>query len=473
MRKTKIICTLGPNCDNRDVFVKLATMMDVARFNFSHGSYEEHKGRLVNLQNIRKEVGRNIPALLDTKGPEIRTGELVDHKKVTLVDGEEFILTVDEILGDSSKVYINYEKLIDDIEVGNHILIDDGLIELKVISIQNKNIKCKILSGGELGEKKGVNVPNVKINLPDLTDKDIEDIKFGIREDFDIIAASFVRSASCIKKIRSILDEHNKKMLIIAKIENHEGLSNIDEIIDEADGIMIARGDLGVEVDPTELPWLQKEIIKKCNAKGKIVVTATQMLDSMIRNVRPTRAEVTDVANAIYDGTDVVMLSGETANGKHPIEAVEIMSKICEMTEKNIDYNDRREKLFQTKVDKTITNTICKEAVYTAEILKVKSIVAPTETGNTARVLSKFKPKIPVYALARDDSVVRKMMIYFGVTPIKVEDRDENTDLMLSKSIEILKNKKMLDEGDLIVLTFGVHKKGNTTHTNAIRVETV
>ena len=473
MRKTKIICTLGPNANNFDTFLKLGKYMDVARFNFSHGDYKEHKERLELLKKVRSELNRQIPALLDTKGPEIRTGKLKNNQKVILKEGCEIVLTMDEIDGDEKKIYINYETLYKDIKKGSKILIDDGLIELEVIDIEKKEIRCKILSGGELGEKKGVNVPGVKINLPDLTEKDIQDINFGIEEDFDIIAASFVRSASCINQIRELCKKKNCEKIIIAKVENSEGLSNIDEIIDASDGIMIARGDLGVEVNQTELPWIQKEIIKKCNAKGKIVVTATQMLDSMIRNIRPTRAEVTDVANAIYDGTDAIMLSGETANGKYPVDAIKMMDEICKASEKNVDYTDRREKLFQTKVLQTITNTMCREVSYTAEILEAKAIVAPTNTGNTARVLSKFKPKIPIYALSNNMYVVRKMMIYFGVTPIYIENKPENTDLMLDECITILKNKKLLNFSDLIVVTFGVKQKDQKTHTNAMRVEVV
>ena len=472
MKKTKIICTLGPNVDDYDLFLKLAEYMDVARFNFSHGDYEEHKKRLDNLIKIRKETGRPIPALLDTKGPEIRTGKLEGGNKVLLTEGEEITLTTDEIIGNKNKIYINYDNIVNDVKVGNRILIDDGLIELQVLKVNSADISCKIISGGELGEKKGVNIPNVKINLPDLTDKDIADIEFGIKAGFDIVAASFVRSSNCIKQIRDIINKHGSKMLIIAKIENHEGLSNIDEIIDASDGIMVARGDLGVEIDSTLLPKIQKDIIKKCNAKGKVVITATQMLDSMIRNVRPTRAEVNDVANAIYDGTDVVMLSGETANGKYPLEAVKLMTKICTATEEDISYADRRGKLFQTLINPTITNTISKEAVYCAESLNAKAIVTPTVTGNTARVIAKFKPVVPIYALSPDESVVRKMMIYFGVTPFFME-RDDDNDKLLKNSLDLLTSKNILSKNDLVVLAFRSHNDINNMHTNAIRVERI
>ncbi len=472
MKKTKIICTLGPNADDYNLFLKLASYMDVARFNFSHGDYEEHKKRLDNLVKIRKEIGRPIPALLDTKGPEIRTGKLEGGNKILLTEGDEIILTTKEVVGNRNKIYINYDNIVNDIREGNKILIDDGLIELQVLRVNDSEILCKIISGGELGEKKGVNIPNVKINLPDLTDKDIADIEFGIEAGFDIVAASFVRNSNCIKQIRDIIKKHNSKMFIIAKIENHEGLSNIDEIIDASDGIMVARGDLGVEIDATLLPKIQKDIIKKCNAKGKVVITATQMLDSMIRNVRPTRAEVNDVANAIYDGTDVVMLSGETANGKYPLEAVKLMTQICTATEEDISYADRRGKLFQTLINPTITNTISKEAVYCAESLNARAIVTPTITGNTARVIAKFKPVVPIYALSPDESVVRQMMIYFGVTPFFME-RDEDNDKLLKNSLDLLTSKKVLSKDDLVVLAFRSHNDINDMHTNAIRVEKI
>ena len=338
MRKTKIVCTLGPNENDYELMKKLAEKMDVARFNFSHGSHQEHLGRLALLKQARKDTGREIAALLDTKGPEIRTGELEDHKKVMLEAGNEIVLTIDECIGNASRVYINYNGLNEDVQEGSTILIDDGLIGLKVQRVEGADIHCLITNGGELGEKKGVNVPNVGIRLPGLTEKDIEDIKFGIEEGFDFVAASFVRNAEAIEQIRALIDEAGSSMKIIAKIESQEGLDNLDAIIAAADGIMVARGDLGVEIDAKRLPQLQKEMIHKCNFAGKLVITATQMLDSMIRNPRPTRAEVTDVANAVYNGTDAVMLSGETAAGKYPVEALDMMASVVEYTEQFLDY---------------------------------------------------------------------------------------------------------------------------------------
>lgn len=475
MRRTKIICTLGPNAENYDILKKMAEYMDVGRFNFSHGTYEEHMHKLALLQKIRKETGRPIPALLDTKGPEIRTGSNATRDtKIKLVTGKEVIITVNNCICTEKKISVNYAGLIKDVTVGNTILIDDGIIELKVLSKKEKDLKCKIIVGGELGEHKGVNLPGVKINLPDLTSKDKKDIEFGIKAGFDIIAASFVRSASCIKQIRKILDKHKNNMLIIAKIENQEGIDNLDEIIDEADGIMVARGDLGVEVPSHEIPYLQKLMIKKCNQKGKVVITATQMLDSMIKNPRPTRAEITDVANAIYDGTDCIMLSGETANGKYPIKAVKMMDKIANETESHINNAHRIDALYQTEINKTITNTVSKSIVVAANDLKAKAIVAPTISGHTAKVISKYKPNVPILALCKGESVVRKLMLYYGVVP-QYSKRSEESDAIVGDAIVQLRDAGYLKIKDLVVVAFGrTDKKGKIKpHTNTMRVEVV
>lgn len=321
MKKTKIICTMGPNSDDRQVMIGLAKNgMDIARFNFSHGDHEEQKARLDQLKSVREELDLPIAALLDTKGPEIRTGLLKGGQKVTLTEGQEFTLTTRDVEGDQEICHINYRGLNDDVVPGNRILIDDGLIELKVEQVDGTEIRCRVVNGGELGQRKGVNVPNVRVKLPALTEKDKEDIWFGIEEGFDFIAASFVRNADAIVEIKQMLDVAGSNIKVIAKIENAEGIENIDSIIAASDGIMVARGDMGVEIPAERVPYIQKEIIRKCNEASKPVITATQMLDSMIRNPRPTRAEVTDVANAVYDGTDAVMLSGETAMGKYPVE---------------------------------------------------------------------------------------------------------------------------------------------------------
>ena len=316
MKKTKIICTMGPNTNDRNLIKDLALAgMDIARFNFSHGDHEEQAGRFALIKSVREELNIPIATLLDTKGPEIRTGAVKDDKKVTLVEGQKYTLTTRQVPADDKINMVTYAGLPEDVTTGNIILIDDGLIELKVDKVEGTEIECTVINGGDLGSKKGVNVPNVSIRLPGITEKDKEDIIFGVEQGFDFIAASFVRNAACIEEIKHLLWEHGSDIPVIAKIENAEGIANIDDIIRVADGIMVARGDMGVEIPAEEVPHVQKEIIKKCNAKYKPVITATQMLDSMIRNPRPTRAEVTDVANAIYDGTDVVMLSGETANG--------------------------------------------------------------------------------------------------------------------------------------------------------------
>ena len=342
MKRTKIICTMGPASSKKNTLrAMMRAGMDIARFNFSHGSHEEHRGRVDMVKNLREELNIPVALLLDTKGPEIRTKLLKDHKKITLEAGSEFTLTTGDIEGDETRVAITYENLYKDVKKGGKILIDDGLIELEIENIKNGDIVCRVLNGGELGERKGINVPYVKVKLPGITEQDKEDILFGITQEFDYIAASFVRDAKAIKEIRQLLDENGGHDIgIIAKIENAEGVENIDEIIKAADGIMVARGDLGVEIPPSEVPYIQKMIIRKCNENYVPVITATQMLDSMIRNPRPTRAEVADVANAIYDGTDAIMLSGETAAGKYPLEALKMMVEIAQTTEPHLNYED-------------------------------------------------------------------------------------------------------------------------------------
>ena len=476
MRKTKIICTLGPNAENYDILKQMASYMDVGRFNFSHGSYEEHKNKLALLEKVRKDTNRPIATLLDTKGPEIRTGQNINHEKIKLKKDTEIIITTEDKPCDNTTISVTYQNIVNDVNVGNTILIDDGLIELKVTKKDKTNLYCTILNDAELGEKKGVNLPGVKISLPDLTEKDINDIKFGIENDFDIVAASFVRSANCIRQIRTILKENKANMLVIAKIENQEGIDNLDEIINEADGIMIARGDLGVEIKASYIPYLQKLIIKKCNQKGKLVITATQMLDSMIKNPRPTRAEVTDVANAIYDGTDAIMLSGETANGAYPIESVKMMHQIAEETELHINNQHRLDSLYQTDISQSITNMVCKSITVAANDLKAKAIVTPTISGHTARVISKFKPNEIIYALSKNMKVVRQLMLYYGVIPMWSERPDES-DAIVGDALVQLRNNKYLNVGDIVVVAFGKALKEEDNlikaHTNTMRIEVV
>lgn len=477
MKKTKIICTLGPNTSDKELLRALALNgMNIARFNFSHGDYEEHLSRYKLLKEVREETGIEVAALLDTKGPEIRTGLLRDGKKVILTTGSTYTLTVKETIGDDKLGYINYAGLIEDIAAGNRILIDDGIIELEVEEISGDFIICRVLAGGELGERKGVNVPGVSVRLPALTDKDKEDIKFGISHGFDFIAASFVRNANCIKEIRTLLEEYHSNMMIIAKIENAEGIKNIDAIIEEADGIMIARGDLGVEIPAEEVPFIQKTIIKKCNIACKPVITATQMLDSMIRNPRPTRAETTDVANAIYDGTDATMLSGETAIGKYPLEALQMMHRIATESENHLDHKAYRNRRISVLSGKNISNQVGYAAVSTADELEAAAILAPSISGFTTRMLSKWRPAITVYGLSPSLSSVRKMQLYWGVCPI-VAKRADSTDDLISGSIEALKKKGYLHKGDLVIITAGVipekHEHRPASHTNIMQVETV
>lgn len=477
MKKTKIICTMGPNTNDREIMKQLALNgMDVARFNFSHGDYEEHMGRFKILESVREELELPIAALLDTKGPEIRTGKLKDGKKVILQEGETYILTTEEIIGDDKRGYINYQGLAEDVKKGDKILIDDGLIELDVAEIKGREIVCKIANGGELGEQKGVNVPNVKIKLPALTDKDKDDIRFGIEAGFDFVAASFVRNADAIREIRQIIEEGGSTMQIIAKIENAEGIENVDEIIEASDGVMVARGDMGVEIPAEKVPYIQKMLIRKCNEACKVVITATQMLDSMIRNPRPTRAEVTDVANAVYDGTDAVMLSGETAMGKYPVEALSMMASIVEETEKHLDYSAYRKRRVSAANVHNISNAVCSSSVGTAHDLNAKAIVAPSITGFTTRMLSKWRPESLVIGLSPSASAVRQMQLYWGVKPFHAK-RAESTDVLIYSSIELLKAKNIVKEDDLVVVTAGVvsptNKHEPAAHTNILRVVTV
>lgn len=456
MKKTKIVCTMGPNANDENMMRSLVQNgMNIARFNFSHGDYEEHKFRMDMLKKIREEEKVPVAILLDTKGPEIRTGVLKDGKKVMLQEGAEFTLTSEDIVGDEHRVSITYSGLTEDVMPGRKILIDDGLIELEVVGITENDIVCKVINGGELGEKKGINVPNVPVRLPAITDKDREDIKFGVSQGIDFIAASFVRNAECIIEIRSWLRECNAPYIpIIAKIENAEGIRNIDEIIRCADGIMVARGDMGVEIPAQEVPYIQKEIIKKCNDNFKPVITATQMLDSMIRNPRPTRAEVTDVANAVYDGTDAVMLSGETAQGKYPIEALKMMVQIVENTESHLDYDVLLKKAQQHR-RQSISSAIGFSTVATADNLDAKCIVAPTMSGATAKVVSKFKPRADVIGVSPDEATLRRMQIYWGVRPLKSIPLKSMEDVCVN-ALEMVRAKQYVEPGDIVVLTAGL-----------------
>lgn len=455
MKKTKIICTMGPNADDREVLKALVENgMDIARFNFSHGDHEEQKKRFDLLKSVREEMKKPIAILLDTKGPEIRTGVLKDGQKVKLEEGAEFVLTAREVIGDEKMVSQTYPQLAKDVKPGDTILIDDGLIALKVKEIRENDIACTVKNGGELGQRKGINVPNVRVNLPGITPKDREDIIFGIEQGIDFIAASFVRDAEAIKEIKGILKEYGAEHVdVIAKIENGEGIQNIDKIINAADGIMVARGDMGVEIPAYEVPHVQKMIVDKCNRKYKPVIIATQMLDSMIRNPRPTRAEVTDVANAIREGADAIMLSGETAMGKYPVEALRMMAKIAETTEQYLDYQSMPE-YHSLRGDANVSSAVGVAAVRTATNIQAKCIVTPTMSGQTARTMSNFRSRIPIYAVTPNDWAQRKMQIYWGVTPLKGYTED-TTEHIISHAMYVVKREGYVEEGDMVVFTAG------------------
>ena len=474
MKKTKIICTMGPNADNRETLKALVENgMDIARFNFSHGDHEEQKARFDLLKSVRDEMKKPIAILLDTKGPEIRTGLLENGGKVVLKEGEDFILTSKEIKGNEKMVYQTYSQLAKDVKPGNTILIDDGLIGLEVKEIRGGDIVCTVRNGGELGQRKGINVPNVRVNLPGITKKDRDDIIFGIEQGIDFIAASFVRDAEAVKEIRAILKEHNAEHVdIIAKIENSEGIENIDKIVSAADGIMVARGDMGVEIPAYEVPHVQKMIVEKCNQKYKPVIIATQMLDSMIRNPRPTRAEVTDVANAIREGADAIMLSGETAMGKYPVEALKMMAQIAESTEQYLDY-DMMPEYRTLRGDANVSSAVGVAAVRTATNLEADCIVTPTMSGQTARLMANFRPKQPIYAVTPNAWAQRKMQIYWGVTPLRGYEED-TTEHIISHAMYVVKREGYVKEGDMVVFTAGDPAtnmvKGKGAMTNMMHV---
>ena len=477
MKKTKVVCTMGPNTNDKEMMRKLMLNgMAVARFNLSHGDHAEQKGRMDLLKQLREEEHTNTAILLDTKGPEIRTGRLKDGKKVMLETGATFTLTVDDIEGDDKKVSISYEGLVEDIDRGNTILIDDGLIGLKVVSKSTREIVCEVVNGGELGEKKGVNVPNVAVRLPAITEKDKDDIKFGVEQGIDFIAASFVRNAECVLEIKAYLKELNAPYIpIIAKIENAEGIRNIDEIIRAADGIMVARGDLGVEIPAEEVPYLQKMMIQKCNQNFKTVITATQMLDSMMRNPRPTRAEVTDVANAVYDGTDAVMLSGETAQGKYPLEALQMMVHIIENTEQHLDYDTMLEKL-GAHTKSGLSTAIGYSSVLAAANLDAKCIITPSVSGATTRIVSNLRPKQDILGITPNERTLRRMSIYWGVRPLKTM-KFNTTDDICNSAIELATVKQYIEPGDVVVLTAGIPSQNisqeHTTTSNMMRIAIV
>ena len=471
MRKTKIICTLGPSTDDDDILRKLMIEgMNVARFNFSHGDHAQHKRNMERIMKFRTELNLPVATLLDTKGPEIRVKDF-KNGKIELKPGQTFTLTTDEVEGDEKMVSITYKNLVNDVKPGNTILIDDGLIEMTVEQVSENKIVCRVVNGGPVSNRKGVNVPRVNLSMPYISEQDRADIIFGIENDFDFIAASFVRTADDVLEIRKILDEHGcDNINIISKIENMQGVENIDEIIRVSDGIMVARGDMGVEIPLEDVPVIQKMIIKKVYNADKQVVTATQMLDSMIQNPRPTRAEATDVANAIYDGTSAIMLSGETAAGKYPVEALHTMIKIAERAEEDIDYTKRfyeRGNIQNPDITSAISHATCTTAID----LGAAAIVTVTKSGKTARMISKYRPKCPIIGCSPVAKVCRQLNLSWGVQPLLIAE-ENNTDDLFEHSVEAAKRNHYIKDGEIVVITAGV-PLGVAGTTNLIKVHVV
>ncbi|MDW3908579.1 pyruvate kinase [Staphylococcus saprophyticus] len=473
MRKTKIVCTIGPASESEEMLEKLIKAgMNVARLNFSHGDHAEHKARIDTIRKVSKRLGKTVAILLDTKGPEIRTHNMKDGL-IELEKGSEVTVSMTEVEGTPEKFSVTYENLINDVEEGSYILLDDGLIELQVKSIDKANgeVLCDVLNTGELKNKKGVNLPGVKVSLPGITDKDADDINFGISEGVDFIAASFVRRPSDVLDIRKLLEaKQNKNISIIPKIENQEGIDNIKEILEVSDGLMVARGDMGVEIPPESVPMVQKDLIRQCNKLGKPVITATQMLDSMQRNPRATRAEASDVANAIYDGTDAVMLSGETAAGQYPEEAVKTMRNIAVSAEAAQDYKkllSDRTKLVET----SLVNAIGVSVAHTALNLNVKAIVAATESGSTARTISKYRPQSDIIAVTPNVETARQCALVWGIFPVVKEGR-KTTDALLNNAVATAVETERVQNGDLIIITAGV-PTGEKGTTNMMKLHLV
>ncbi len=471
MRRTKIICTLGPAVDDPEMIRTLIRSgMDAARFNFSHGSHPEHLERLNMLKSVRDSMGRPVATILDTKGPEIRIRSF-QEKSVTLEAGDTFTLTTEDVVGNQGWVSVTYPQLHQELSPGQEILIDDGLVAIRVDRIEDTKIICTVENGGTLSANKSINIPGVHIHLPALTEKDVDDIRFGVENDFDFIAASFVRRAADVEAVRAVLhDCGGDSVRIIAKIENQEGVDNIDEILQAADGIMVARGDLGVEIPAARVPILQKQMIRKGLQEGKPVITATQMLDSMMRNPRPTRAEVSDVANAVYDGTSCVMLSGETAGGRYPVEAIQAMVGIVTETESAIDYWKQFQKqrvLPASNINDAITHACC----LTAKDLQATAILTATNSGRSARMICRFRPACPVAALTMHEKVRRQLNISWGVTPFLTGEVN-STDRIFSLSAEVALKEGLVQNGDTVVITAGV-PLGKSGSTNLIKAQII
>ncbi len=473
MRNTKIVCTIGPASESIEKLEQLIEAgMNVARLNFSHGDYEEHGARIENIRKAAKNKNKTVAILLDTKGPEIRTGSFKEGR-ADLIQGKPVTIAMDEIEGTAEKFSVTYQGLINDVHEGSKILLDDGLIELEVKSIDKTKgeIQTIALNSGEIKNKKGVNVPNVSVNLPGITEKDTNDIIFGIEQSVDFIAASFVRRASDILEIKEVLDQHQAQYIkIIPKIENQEGVDNIDSILEVSDGLMVARGDLGVEIPAEDVPLVQKKLIKQCNNAGKPVITATQMLDSMQRNPRPTRAEASDVANAIFDGTDAIMLSGETAAGTYPVESVQTMSNIALKAESALDHKQMLEERSQY-VDMTITEAISQSVTHTASNLDVDTIITPTESGHTARMISKYRPKASILAVTFNEVVNRQLSLVWGVHAVLGKPAT-STDEMLEIAVDKGLNTSICSRGSRVIITAGV-PVGESGTTNLLKVHVI
>ena len=476
MRKTKIICTIGPASENEETLTKMCQAgMDVARLNFSHGSHEEHQKKIDLIKKVRKNLSLPIAIMLDTKGPEYRI-KTFENGKIQLEEGATFTLTTEDIVGNEQRVAVNYKNLIENLKVGDRILVNNGLIILEVTKLKTPDAICKVIAGGELSDRKSMNFPNKVMNHAYLSEQDKQDLLFGIQNEVDFVAASFVSTKQDVADLRAFLDENGGEDIdIIAKIENRSGVDHVEEICEIANGIMIARGDLGVEIPAEEVPYLQKMIIQKCNSHFKTVITATQMLDSMIRNPRPTRAEVTDVANAVYDGTDAVMLSVETAQGKYPVEALQMMVHIIENTEQHLDYEEMLEKEYG-HLKSGVSSAIGYSSVLAAANLNAKCILTPTVSGATARVVSNLRPRQEILGITPNERTLRRMSIYWGVRPLKSLEHD-NTEDICENAMELAKVKKYVEQGDVVVLTAGIPSpnvgKERSYTSNMMRIATI
>ena len=471
MRKTKIVCTLGPSTDREGVLREMIRAgMNVARFNFSHGTHAEHKARLDALKALREELDAPVAAMLDTKGPEVRLKDFAGGR-VHLTAGQEFTLTTVQVEGDAHRCSITYGELPGDVKAGDTILLDDGLVRLTVLETSGTEIRCRVENDGDMKNHKGVNVPGVRLNMPYMSQQDRDDLLFGAEQGFDYVAASFVRSAADVRELRHVLDKAGSRMRIIAKIENQEGVSNLPEILDAADGIMVARGDMGVEIDFAEIPLIQKNMIARCVACGKPVITATQMLDSMMENPRPTRAEITDVANAIYDGTSAIMLSGETAAGRYPVESVKTMDAIARRTESDINHVKRMAQMAGGRNRLSVAAATAHAACTTAQEIGADAILTVSQRGTTARLVSRFHPGTPIIACLLDQQVRRQMALYWGVEPIMMPYAS-STDELVDFAVQAAAQAGVVHEGDLVVVTAGV-PVGVAGTTNMIRIQQV